>query len=62
MRFDHFSFGTIRIDGSTCEHDVVIDRGDDVVRIQVLGIGEQGRRFVQFAGALDRDTQRIQAA
>jgi hypothetical protein len=27
MRFDHFSFGTIRIDGSTCEHDVVIDRG-----------------------------------
>jgi hypothetical protein len=25
MRFDHFSFGTIRIDGSTCEHDVVID-------------------------------------
>jgi hypothetical protein len=28
MRFDHFSFGTIRIDGSTCEHDVVIDRGE----------------------------------
>jgi hypothetical protein len=27
MRFDHFSFGTIRIDGSTCQHDVVIDRG-----------------------------------
>jgi hypothetical protein len=27
MRFDQFSFGTIRIDGSTCEHDVVIDRG-----------------------------------
>lgn len=27
MRFDHFSFGTIRIDGSTYEHDVVIDRG-----------------------------------
>ena len=27
MRFDHFSFGTIRIDGSTREHDVVIDRG-----------------------------------
>jgi hypothetical protein len=26
MRFDHF--GTIRIDGSTCEHDVVIDRGE----------------------------------
>jgi hypothetical protein len=28
MRFDHFSFGTIRIDGSTCQHDVVIDRGE----------------------------------
>jgi hypothetical protein len=28
MRFDHFSFGTIRIDGSTCEHDIVIDRGE----------------------------------
>ena len=26
MRFDHFSFGTIRIDGATCEHDVVVDR------------------------------------
>jgi hypothetical protein len=28
MRFDHFSFGTIRIDGSTCPHDVVVDRGE----------------------------------
>ena len=28
MRFDHFSFGTIRIDGSTREHDVVIDHGE----------------------------------
>jgi hypothetical protein len=28
MRFDQFSFGTIRIDGSTCEHDIVIDRGE----------------------------------
>ncbi len=28
MRFDHFSFGTIRIDGSTRQHDVVIDRGE----------------------------------
>jgi hypothetical protein len=27
MRFDAFSFGTIRIDGVTYEHDVVIDRG-----------------------------------
>ena len=28
MRFDRFSFGTIRIDGTTCEHDVVINRGE----------------------------------
>src|SRR3989475_13135301 len=27
MRFDKFSFGCIQIDGSTYEHDVVIDRG-----------------------------------
>ena len=27
MRFDKFSFGSIQIDGSTYEHDVVIDHG-----------------------------------
>jgi hypothetical protein len=27
MQFEKFSFGSIRIDGITCEHDVVIDRG-----------------------------------
>ncbi len=27
MRFDKFAFGSIQIDGSTYEHDVVIDRG-----------------------------------
>ena len=27
MRFQKFSFGSIRIDGTTYEHDVVIDRG-----------------------------------
>ncbi len=27
MRFEVFSFGSIRIDGVTYEHDVVIDRG-----------------------------------
>ena len=27
MRFQKFSFGSIRIDGITHEHDVVIDRG-----------------------------------
>jgi hypothetical protein len=27
MRFERFSFGSIRVDGTTYEHDVVIDRG-----------------------------------
>lgn len=28
MRFEAFSFGSIRIDGVTYEHDVIIDRGE----------------------------------
>jgi hypothetical protein len=28
LRFDSFSFGSICIDGTTYEHDVVIDRGE----------------------------------
>ena len=28
MHFDNFSFGTLRIDGSMYEQDVVIDRGE----------------------------------
>jgi hypothetical protein len=28
MHFDKFSFGSIQIDGSTYEHDVIIDRGE----------------------------------
>ena len=28
MRFEQFSFGSIRIDGVTYDHDVVIDRGE----------------------------------
>jgi hypothetical protein len=27
MRFQKFSFGSIRVDGLTYEHDIVIDRG-----------------------------------
>jgi len=27
MQFENFSFGSIQIDGSTYEHDVVIDQG-----------------------------------
>lgn len=28
MRFDRFSFGSIQIDGTLYEHDVIIDRGE----------------------------------
>jgi hypothetical protein len=28
MQFESFAFGSIRIDGTTYEHDVVIDRGE----------------------------------
>lgn len=28
MRFEEFSFGSIRIDGVNYDHDVVIDRGE----------------------------------
>jgi hypothetical protein len=28
MKFEEFSFGAIRIDGTTYEHDVIIDRGE----------------------------------
>lgn len=28
MRFEEFSFGSIRIDGVSYDHDAVIDRGD----------------------------------
>ena len=28
MRFEDFSFGSIRIDGKTYEHDVIVDRGE----------------------------------
>jgi hypothetical protein len=28
MRFEEFSFGSVRIDGATYRHDVVIDRGE----------------------------------
>jgi hypothetical protein len=28
MRFEQFSFGSIRVDGLTYEHDILIDRGE----------------------------------
>jgi hypothetical protein len=41
MRFETFSFGTIRIDGITYEHDVVIDNGK--VRKRKKGPSEEFR-------------------
>jgi hypothetical protein len=34
MRFEGFSFGSIRIDGTTYEHDVVIDQGEVRKRVK----------------------------
>ena len=34
MKFEGFSFGSIRIDGVTYEHDVVIDRGEIRKRVK----------------------------
>jgi len=28
LHFEKFSFGSVQIDGTRCEHDVVIDRGE----------------------------------
>lgn len=36
MRFKDFSFGSIRIDGVTFEHDMVIDRGE-ISRVTTTG-------------------------
>ena len=32
MRFGHFSFGSIEIDETTYEHDVIVDRGEILKR------------------------------
>jgi hypothetical protein len=45
MRFESFSFGSIRIDGVTYDHDVVIDRGE--VRKRKKGAS---RRFHEAYG------------
>jgi hypothetical protein len=41
MHFESFSFGSIQIDGTTYEHDVVIDRGE--VRKRKKGPSKQFR-------------------
>ena len=32
LHFENFTFGSIQIDGSTYEHDVVVDRGEIIKR------------------------------
>ena len=32
MHFENFTFGSIQIDGTTYEHDVVVDRGEIIKR------------------------------
>jgi hypothetical protein len=41
MQFESFSFGSIQIDGTTYEHDVVIDRGE--IRKRKKGPSKQFR-------------------
>jgi hypothetical protein len=41
MRFESFSFGSVQIDGTTYEHDIVIDRGE--VRKRKKGPSKQFR-------------------
>jgi hypothetical protein len=45
MRFEKFSFGAIRIDGATYEHDVVIDRGEVSKRQKNSVTNSVTRRF-----------------
>ena len=47
MHFDKFSFGSVRIDGSIYEHDVVAEGIDEVVAPlaalvgEIAGVGEE---------------------
>jgi len=41
MHFEEFFFGSVQIDGVTCEHDVVIDHGE--VRRRTKGPSKQFR-------------------
>ena len=52
MRFDKFSFGSIQIDGSTYDHDVIIDRGE--IRKRKEKAVEEISRTVRPHATLDR--------
>ena len=41
MKFGNFSFGSLQVDGRTCEHDVVIDNGN--IRKRKKGPSKQFR-------------------
>ncbi len=45
-RFDRFSFGSIQIDGSSYEHDVVIDRGKIRRRKKKPSLNLPGGKYV----------------
>jgi hypothetical protein len=51
MRFDKCFFGTIRSDGYTYEHDVMIDRGKIRKREKTI---KDGSRAIRVHAALDR--------
>jgi hypothetical protein len=55
MRFGSFTFGSIEIDGTTYEHDLVIDRGD--IRKCKKGLSKALRtRYGHTALSLGEDT------
>jgi hypothetical protein len=49
MRFEKFSFGSIRIDGVTYEHDVIIDHGraDSPVLVVLRRVLREARAVAQ---------------
>jgi hypothetical protein len=49
MRFEKFSFGSIRIDGTAYERDVVIDRGEGP-QAQKEAVQKVPRRLRPYAG------------
>jgi hypothetical protein len=54
MRFEQFAFGSIRVDGTTYDHDLVIDRGR--VRKRKKGPSKRLRsRFGHTPLSLDED-------
>lgn len=53
MHFEKFSFGSVQIDGTACEHDVVIDRGE--VRKRKKKPSKQFRQFGHTPVSVEED-------